>query len=64
MSDIQLKVLSQSSFPDFSITSRFVTGAGPMEKNPTRAERSMRTRMFEAKYINAHVMAMTTEQMR
>jgi hypothetical protein len=63
MSDVQLNVLSQSSFLDFSITRRFVTGAGPMEKNPTRAESSMRIGMLETKYIDPHVIVMATEQM-
>src|SRR5687767_2304095 len=62
ISDVQLNVFSQSSLPDFSMTSRFVTGAGPTEKNPTSADKSIRMGMLETKYIDAHVIAMAAEQ--
>src|SRR6185503_19521910 len=60
--DVQLNVLSQSSFLDFSITRRFVTGAGPMEKNPISADSSIKIGMLEVRYIDAHVNAIATEQ--
>src|SRR5437870_12026429 len=61
ISDVQLNVLSHSSFLDFSMTSKFVTGAAPTEKNPISADRSMSEGMLETKYIAAHVIAIATE---
>src|SRR5437867_13233779 len=64
ISDVQLNVLSHSSFLDFSMTSKFVTGAAPTEKNPISADRSMSEGMLETKYIAAHVIAIATEHRR
>ena len=62
MNDVQLNVFSQSSFLDFSMTRRFVTGDGPTEKNPISADSSINIEMLEVKYIDAHVRAIAMEQ--
>src|SRR5262245_32675217 len=62
INEVQLNVSSQSSFREVSITSMFVTGAGPIEKNPTSAESSISIEISETMYIVPHNNAMATEQ--
>jgi|GEM_PF-5558542 hypothetical protein len=61
ISEVQLYVFNQSSLLDFSITSRFVTGAGPTLKNPTRADVSMSSGVLDMKNIEAAVIATAAE---
>ena len=61
ISEVQLYVFNQSSLLDFSITKRFVTGAGPTLKNPTKADVSMSSGVLDMKNIEAAVIATAAE---